>query len=294
MRSDSFHGISDSRQAESLSRYSEVNDVTIPLSSCISLRIHHDSQPRVGKVADLQKGLILLYKKAELVGEGLGFGVPIVKSMDETYFSGSARLRLAKDSGVFLVRKEFTLDMIERNEFASVRLENRRLRAIFRFVGDSYQKHRQLQHLTPKTLAHKASYKAKFLKVDPVGSVLVDYTIDGTHVHVRADFGSLRTNLLKGLFMLNEQAGTCFRRYSDADGLELLDNDIGAWYPIKADSACLTDDQGRIGFRLHRVNGAVLRRGREYLKGSLDWVGLDYELERKKRFFKYDVEIVGA
>jgi hypothetical protein len=294
MRSGSFHGISQSRQTESLARYSEVKDATIPLSSGLSLRIHHDSQPRVGKVADLQKGLILLYKNVELVGEGLGFGVPIIKNMNETYFSGSARLRLAKDGGAFLVRKEFILDLIERNEFASVRLENRRVRAVLRFVGDVYQKHKRLQHLTPKTLAHKAGYKAKFVKVDSIGSVLVDYTIDGTNVHVRADFGSVLMNRLEGFFMLNEQAGTCFRRYSDSDGLELFDNDIGAWFPIKADSACLTHNQGTVGFRVHTVDGALLRRGGEYLKDSLDWVGLDYELKQKKRLFEYDVEVVGA
>jgi len=293
MRS-SLHGVSHSRQTESFASYSSVNDITIPLSSCLSLRIYDDSKPRVGKVADLQKGLILLFKKAELVGEGLGFGVPIVKSVNETYFSGSSRLQVAREGGVFLVRKEFILDRVERNEFASIRLENKRVRAILRFIGDVYQNHRRLQLLTPKTLAHKASYKAKFLKVDPIGSVCVDYTIDGTNVHVKTDFSSLPIDQLERLFMLNEQAGTCFRRYSDSDGLELFDDNIGAWLPIRADSSFLTDDQRQVGFRLQRVDKTVLRLGREYLKDSLNWAGLDYELGPKDRLFEYDIEVVGA
>jgi hypothetical protein len=36
----------------------------------------------------------------------------------------------------------------------------------------------------------------------------------------------------------------------------------------------------------------VLRRGREFLEGSLDWVGLDYEVNPRTDVFEYVIEVL--
>ncbi|HEY8812152.1 MAG TPA: glycosyltransferase [Candidatus Dormibacteraeota bacterium] len=47
-------------------------------------------QPRVGKTAGLAKGLVLETANGLLAGEGMGFGVPLVRYPDGDYFGGSA------------------------------------------------------------------------------------------------------------------------------------------------------------------------------------------------------------
>ncbi|HYA22380.1 MAG TPA: hypothetical protein VEG31_04350, partial [Thermoproteota archaeon] len=61
---------------------------TIPLRASLALRIYSDNRPHNLKIAELQKGLILVHDEEELVGEGSGFGVPVLLCSGETYFSG--------------------------------------------------------------------------------------------------------------------------------------------------------------------------------------------------------------
>jgi len=58
----------------------------------VSLRLYASTEPRNLKIADLQKALILVVNGTEAVGEGTGFGLPVLVYSDETYFSGSSKL----------------------------------------------------------------------------------------------------------------------------------------------------------------------------------------------------------
>jgi hypothetical protein len=109
---------------------------------------------------------------------------------------------------------------------------------------------------------------------------------------VKACFQKLEKRGLKKTFMLNEQGTRFFRKYNDSLGMKLMDDKIGAWDLVGGEWACLKTLKGEIGFRLWNVNDAVLHRGREFLEGSLDWVGLDYEISRKNDAFMYVVEVL--
>jgi hypothetical protein len=94
--------------------------------------------------------------------------------------------------------------------------------------------------------------------------------------------------------VLNEQGSRYFRRYLDSNGVLLFDKNIGAWETVEADSASITDIKGNICFRLARKDGTILRRGREFIRGFQDWVGLDYELGLgNSSVFEYEIEILG-
>jgi len=265
---------------------------TFPFSSSTSLRIYSSTEPHNWKIGDLQKGLILVYNGTETVGEGTGFGVPVLVYSDETYFSGSSKVHVSQSDGSRTVCKEFVMDRVTRNKFRNVTLENRIARRFFTQLADIYQTHPKLRFLTLKDLTGKMNVDTTFLKTISRGKVIVTYTMNGPRVVVRADFRDLETRRLQKIFMLNEQGSKFFREYVDSEGTELMDTHIGAWDGISANWGCLKILNSEFGFRLWRVEDSILRRGREFLEGSLDWAGLDYEFDPGMDVFEYTIEIL--
>ena len=53
----------------------------------------------------------------EAVEEGMGFGVPVVKYEDKTYFSSSAYLSIQKNQSIYNIKKTYVLDTISRKKF---------------------------------------------------------------------------------------------------------------------------------------------------------------------------------
>jgi len=272
----------------------QVDTHTCSVSDSVSLRIYSGTKPHNLKIADLQKGLILVINGTEAVGEGTGFGLPVLAYSDETYFSGTSRLHVSHRSNRCIIIKEFTMDRVARNSFRNVTLENRAARTFIEHLSDAYQKHLQLRLLALKGLTEKTGIGKAFPKAAPMGNVTVTYTVENTRTTVKADFKTLEKKRLCRIFMLNEQGSQVFRKYTDSTGTELMDSEIGAWDGTGGEWACLKTLRGEIGFRLWRARGGVLRRGREFLKGSLDWVGLDYEISRKVDVFEYVIDVLGG
>jgi len=276
---------------------SKIEGCTIPLSSCLALRLYSEAKPHNWQIADLQKGLIIVYKGVEAVGEGTGFGVPILVYSDEIYFSGSSQVYLFQRNHFKIIRKEFLMDTVERRKIGKVNLESRRLRAIAKYQAELYQKHRCFRFLMPlsiESLSIRMGVRNGFVKTNPVGKVIVTFSISQNRVRVIVDFSLLKRKDFKKILILNEQGARYFRRYSDSNGMELIDKQIGGWGEVDAVWASITDLQGRVGFRLWEVENSVLSRGREFLEGCLDWIGLDYEIDPRKATFEYEIEILGS
>jgi hypothetical protein len=267
---------------------------TIRISDLISLRVYRDTRPRNLKIANLQKGLILVYEGNELVGEGTGFGLPVLVCSDETYFSGSSTIRVAQQDNRWTIQKEFIMDRTARNRFKNVTLENRLARDLVAYLPRLYQMHPKLRFLRLKDVTQRIDINTSFVQTKPIGKVNVIYAIDKRRISVSADFKDLERDRLEKIFMLNEQGSRFFRKYSDSQGTQLEDSKIGAWDGIQAEWASLKLPDNEVGFRLWKKENSILRRGREYLKDSLDWVGLDYELSPETSVFDYSIEISGA
>jgi hypothetical protein len=271
------------------------NPHTYSISESVALKIHSDTKPVNMKIGNLQKGIILLYNGVEVVGEGTGFGVPIGKYSDETFFSGSSFLHVHEQENLVIIHKEFLMDLIARDKFRNLKLENKKLRRIIDAVSLLYQKHERLSQfiLLTKGLLFKFGVASIFIRTVPKGKVTVTYTLDRNRILVKLNFSQLDRNNLQKVFVLNEQGAHFFRKYSDSEGIKLNDEEIGAWDSVTAQSAKIADIKDRIGFSLKIVEGTMLRRGREVVKGSLDWIGLDYELNPQDDQFEYEIEISG-
>jgi hypothetical protein len=254
------------------------------------------TKPHNLKIAGLQKGLVYVCNGTEKVGEGAGFGFPVLICADETYFSSSATVSLSKSSRAIMVRKEFVMDRIARNKLGNVRLENPQTRAFIRALCSLYQgnRHFRFPFLKMKEIIVNMGVEAAFEETEPVGKVPITYEIRGNTVSVQVDLSQIETRTLKKVFILNEQSANHFRRYHDSLGTALVDGQIGAWDNVSAEWACFTDAQEQVGFRLWQARGAVFRRGRETMRDRLDWAGLDYEVNPGSDFFEYRIELLGA
>ena len=267
---------------------------TIPISCSVALEVYSNTKPCNLKIGDLQKGLILVYDGVERVGEGTGFGFPVLIYAKETYFSGSAEVWVKQTHDSVKVRKEFVMDRIARNKVGNVHLENQQARGLIRVLTDLYQKNRRFRYLALKELIVNMGVKSTFLETASIGKVPVTYTISGGTINVEVDFRQLRKPNLKKIFVLNEQSACFFPMYTDTNGANLLGKQMGAWDNVNAESACLTDLRERIGYRLWNIDDCVLRRGRETMKNCLDWSGLDYEVSPRKEVLEYGIEIFGG
>jgi hypothetical protein len=258
------------------------------------VRVYSDTRPHNWKIADLQKGLILVGNGTEMVGEGAGFGLPVLVCSDETYFSGTSKTCVSHHGGFGIIKKEFVMDRKARNRFRNVTLENRSTRHFFGYLASLYQKHPQLRFLKLKKLTGEMNIDTAFVETIPYGRVIVTYSINKNRITVKGDFRHLKSEGIRKIFMLNEQGSRFFREYFDSEETRLNDERIGAWDEIDAAWASLIAPRNGFGFRLKRLENCVLRRGREFLKDSLDWVGLDYEVNGKSDVFEYTIEILGA
>jgi len=272
----------------------EVSEYTIPLSNSISLRTSSDTRPHKWKIADLQKGLRFVYDGKETVGEGTGFGVPVLLYSGETCFSGSSCVYAFNKGSSTIIRKEFIVDRVHRKTIRSVKLESRKMRALWRLISKLYMRFGFLRTLMSTDISKKLGLRTDFIGTHPLGKVIVTYQVSKSKVNVKVDLALLERRELKGIFVLNEQGSTFFRKYSDSQGLTLIDEEIGSWRIPEARCASITDLRGGVGFRLWRNKNSALYLGREYSEGHMDWVGLDYEISPRSDNFEYQIEILGV
>ena len=122
----------------------------------------------------------LLYKGAEVIGEGTGFGVPIVKYSDETVFSGSSSLRVRTLENIVEIRKEFIMDLVTRNTLRNFKLENPKIRTLLDCISTVYKKQYQSHvhfadlFLLARNLFFKFGVKSTFIKSTPKGAVVAN------------------------------------------------------------------------------------------------------------------------
>ena len=267
--------------------------ITVSVGNHVSFRLYPDTRPHCLEISHLQKGLILLLGSKELVDEGIGFGVPIVRYEDKTYFSSSADVTRVSGNNNMLI-KSFVLDTISRKRVGKASYINDSLYSFLRRIFEkAYLNCRKLSPLFNLIMALRTTLKVQtdFVKTAPRGTVTVTYTCLPDLVRVNVDLTKLKREGCKQILLLNEQGATFFRKYSDTTGLSLSDHNVGAWAMVKAEEASLSDIAELLSFTLRRVKSAQLFRGWEHTRGRFSWAGLSYSLPADSSNFGYVIKL---
>ena len=267
--------------------------MAVSVGSRVSFRLYRDTRPHCLEISQLHKGLVLLLDGKELIDEGIGFGVPVVKYEDETYFSSSADSTETLNERNVLV-KSFLMDTISRKRVGKAAYINESVYSFFhRFFEKTYLNWKKLTFLFNAIMELRRILKVEtdFVKATPRGTITLTYTCLPDMVRVSVDLTGLNRAGCKQILFLNEQGSSFFRKYVDSDGLTLSDQDIGAWAIVKAKEASLSDFAGSLTFTLRKVKAAQLFRGWESIRGRFSWAGLSYSLLPETVAFDYVIKL---
>jgi hypothetical protein len=272
----------------------DVEPVTFPLTRRLSVRLYRDCRPNCLETASLQKGLVLLADGQELIEEGVGFGVPVVKYKDKTFFSSKADITVARYETGYLLTKTFLLDTISIKKLGSASYINDKLystaRKTFQLL---YLKHKRLYPLFNKVMEIRDLFgvKTEFQTVKPRGTITITYQCQSDAVKIHADLTSISHKHCQEVLLLNEQGSSIFQTYTDNTGTKLRGNQIGAWDRVTANSAALLSSNGRIAFSVRGDSGGSLFRGWEHTRKRFSWAGLSYSIQPYKNEFDYCIDL---
>ncbi len=266
------------------------NCVTLPSNEHLSFRLYQDNQPCCLETAALQKGLVLVYNDKELIEEGIGFGVPVIKYRDKTIFSSQAQTSISKDEP-YSLEKRFVMDTVSRKRFYKAYVNDDFYEFIHKLFEKAYLGHNNLLPINNKIMELREMLKIKteFVSVKPRGVVTVKYACSEKGIKVTVDFSNLELGDCLDFLVLNEQGANAFNHYIDTDGLKLVGRGIGAWNMVNAKQATLNNAAGNLAFSLETLGSAQLFRGWEKTRNRFSWAGLSYSLKPNMGVFKYTI-----
>ncbi len=261
--------------------------ITIRVSDRVSLRLYPDSKPHNLEIANLQKGVVLMLDGKEIIGEGGGFGAPVVMYADDTFFSTSAKVYVNEPN---VLMKSFQMDSVSRKRFRNSGPYVDQIYSILhKIFAWSYLRF-GCRPIFKKIMEfrRKLGLRTEFVKVRSRGVVNITYTLSSS-MQIKVDLTGLDTGGCKEILILNEQDGDFFRKYFD--GEEVTGDRIEAWRQVNSENASFSDVEGSLTFALRKKNDSSLIAGREYVKRCLSWSGLNYSLRPGTRDFTYTLEI---
>jgi hypothetical protein len=244
------------------------------------------------EIAQLQKGLVLMLDGEELIEEGVGFGAPVVLYDDRPYFSVSAECSVQSEGKRKFLVKSFVLDAVSRKRVGKAFYIND---GFYKFFHERFHRtYVRRKRLTPffnrlMELRRVFRVGTEFVKVKQRGIITVTYNCLPDVIEVEVSLSNLDRAGCREILILNEQGASVFRRYSDSDGLELVDGQVGAMETVEAEQACFSGGNEKVCFSLRQVKETQLFRGREVTRGRFSWAGFGYVLPPNLSVFKYTV-----
>ncbi len=259
-----------------------------------SVRIYEDSQPHHYKSAGIQKGLILVYNSQEVSGEGIGFGAPVVKYTDKTYFSQEALLFMPNTDNITGFTKRYKVNSVFRAKFLGRHIKSSSLYKFTNYISKIHRDHAKARTIIDPILAiirKSMGRPADLVFASDKGEIAVTYRIYDNLINITVDTSELDKNNCVEICIMNEQGADFFRKYSDSDGLIFIGNKIPSWQKVLAERARFSDIDEKMSFELMKLPNADLYLGRELFKGHLAWTGFAYCIPPSIDSFGYNIKI---
>ena len=232
----------------------------------------HAPWVRQGKTRDMAKGLFLSYKWRLCAGESAGFGLPVWRTAQQTYFPSLISI---KSIGNTVIEEEFRMDRVLIWRIAGKKLPDWVSRTIEHLVN-VYMKRPTLQirllklrHIVLKSFAIESA----MMPGSDQGFCRVVYEATARGLHVRVEGRSFQG---KGqLIVLNEVDGQSFTRLRVGERI-LHDVEIPSWQAVPF-GAVLESPSLDLGISLspgrdRDIWPCRVHCGREVSLG-LDWAG---------------------
>jgi hypothetical protein len=272
-------------------------ETRIPLERGLSLRISDTPTPEspyaTGRLA---RGLLLELGDRELAEEAVGFGVPVVKKGLITIFPGQVSLDVRQHGAVTAIRALFTLNLVERfSQPRGSNLQNSRfyelknlLSAAMRHVPSSRVPLTSVSSFLRRVFHWETIYADSGFAT----AVAVSFTAtahDGV-IGFEIDASSLDPEITE-LVLMHEHGARAFDTYRDASGIREQGDRIGLWDEVRGSEAWFESSAHHVAFRVRRLEGARLFRGRELIEGRLAWAGFGYSFRPPVRLSRHEVLI---
>ncbi len=273
-------------------------EIHIPVANELSLIIGNQSNDRMNYATSrLAKGLVLNSRGVNLAEEALGFGVPLLMRGLQALFPGEVELNLLEGSPTWKLTAEYSVNQVE----LLGRPDNRILKGKLIYLAKNYlsalRMHFPLMRDPLMTLSSGLrrlfDWETTFVQADFHAQVKMTYALDERTglLSIETDLSRLPIEGVTEVIILTEQGAHYFDEYGDSSGIQLSGKDIGCWDEVIAEEAGFASSTHRTAFKLPRVVGARLFRGRELVESRLAWAGFGYSFPPTTRRFTYTVKI---
>jgi hypothetical protein len=223
--------------------------------------------------------------------------MPAAKFAHRVFFPGEARLNEQRDEShlsTWVVDYELNLEeRVTLKSGKSIRNDGfYRLKEWFASLHKAIPISRDLLEYGNQALRFTWGLSTTFETTPSAGSVRVAYTVDRrkSALHIRADTSRLNKTGCTEVIFLNEQDGSLFDRYSDANG-DLVGKEIGTWEETVADCVTVSDPRHNISLAFPSIAQSRMYRGREVVQGRLSWTGVAYVIQPRCVDFEYEITI---
>ncbi len=273
-------------------------NLTIPLRHALSLEITDRPAGTRYPTARLAKGLLLSCDGRALAGEGVGFGVPILKRGAQTIFPGGMDLIVHSEGPVWRATAIYHMNLVER--LAKSGGGSLQPKTLYVARDSLAALHRAVPQLRGPLTAASAALRLRFDWITtydecavvarlPVTCVIRPH--DGI-VSITTDWAGLHAaSGVTEVVIMNELGARFFDLYEDSAGTVLRGDAIGTWEEVTAARASYVSTESRVTFSLGQVPGARLFRGRELIDGRLAWAGFGYSCVRGTPGFTCELRI---
>lgn len=269
----------------------------ISLSQGLSLKLGEvvtDTQPYA--TSRLQRGLLLLDGDTLLSEEAVGFGVPVIKLGLRAIFPSEAAFDIHAGSSGTFIEARFRLNLVERfsrqnggevgsSFFYSVK---DLLAAAIRRLPPT----RSVLTTASSWLRHVFGWQTTYKDGDIDMEVTVNYHIEPPtgKIAFEVDCGN-HSGEISEVVLMHEQGARSFDQYEDSAGIILKGHQIGPWDEVYAAEAWFASSASKILFKVERVGGMRLFRGRELIGKRLAWTGFGYSFHPAVQNNRHEITI---